>query len=141
MDKAQLDQMNSKVLAEFRANHGKVGGMFEGFAMVLLHHKGAKSGAERISPLVYSKDGDRYVIIASKGGAPSHPDWYHNLVAHPDTQIEVGDETIPVRASLAQGAERQRLFDAQAAIMPNFKDYEKAAAGIREIPVFVLTPR
>ncbi|MBS2040622.1 nitroreductase family deazaflavin-dependent oxidoreductase [bacterium] len=133
--------MNSKVLAEFRANHGKVGGMFEGFPMVLLHHKGAKSGIERISPLVYSQDGDRYVIIASKGGAPSHPDWYHNLLAHPDTQIEVGDDTIPVRAALAEGPERKRLFDAQAALMPNFKDYEKAAAGVREIPVFVLSPR
>lgn len=141
MDKAQLDQMNAKVLAEFRANHGKVGGMFEGAPMVLLHHKGAKSGVERISPLVYSKDGDRFVIIASKGGAPSHPDWYHNLVAHPETSIEVGDETIAVRASLAVGEERQRLFDEQAKLMPNFKEYEKAAAGVREIPVFVLTPR
>lgn len=123
--------MNAKVLAEFRANHGKVGGMFEGFPMVLLHHKGAKSGVERISPL----------IITSKGGAPSHPDWYHNLVAHPDTQIEVGDEKLAVRAALAEGEERQRLFDEQAKLMPNFKDYEKAAAGVREIPVFVLTPR
>lgn len=140
MDKAQLDQMNAKVLAEFRANHGKVGGLFEGMQVVLLHHKGAKSGVERISPLVYSKDGDRFIIIASKGGAPSHPDWYHNLVAHPDTKIEVGDDTIAVRASVSSGEERQRLFDEQARVMPNFKDYEKATAGVREIPVFILTP-
>ena len=141
MDKVQLDEMNAKVLAEFRANHGKVGGMFEGFPMVLVHHKGAKSGTERIAPLVYTKDGDRFVIVASKGGAPSHPDWYHNLVAHPDIQIEIGDDTVAVRASLTSGEERQRLFDEQAKLMPNFKDYEKAVAGIREIPVFVLTPR
>ncbi|MBN9416927.1 MAG: nitroreductase family deazaflavin-dependent oxidoreductase [Candidatus Eremiobacteraeota bacterium] len=141
MDKATLDEMNAKVLAEFRANHGKVGGMFEGFPMILVHHKGAKSGTERIAPLVYTEDAGRYVIVASKGGAPSHPDWYHNLVAHPDITIEIGDDSIPVRASLAQGEERQRLFDAQAELMPNFKDYEKATAGVREIPVFLLTRR
>ena len=141
MDKVQLDEMNAKVLAEFRANHGKVGGMFAGFPMVLVHHKGAKSGIERIAPLVYTKDGERFVIIASKGGHPTNPDWYHNLVAHPDIHIEIGDETLAVRASLAQGEERQRLFDEQAKLMPNFKDYEKAAAGHREIPVFLLTPR
>ena len=141
MDKVQLDEMNAKVLAEFRANHGKVGGLFEGFPMILVHHKGAKSGIERIAPLVYTKDGDRYVIVASKGGHPTHPDWYHNLVAHPDIQIEIGDQTFPVRASLAQGEERQRLFDEQAKLMPNFKDYEKAVVGHREIPVFLLTPR
>lgn len=78
MDKAQLDELNAKVIEEFRANHGKVGGVFQGMPVVLVHHKGAKSGLERISPLVYTKDGDRYVIIASKAGAPSHPDWYHN---------------------------------------------------------------
>jgi len=140
MDKAQFDEMNAKVLAEFRANHGQVGGVFAGKPVVLVHHKGAKSGTERISPLVYTKDGERFVIIASKGGAPSHPDWYHNLVAHPDIKIEIGDDTIPVRASLTSGEERQRLFDEQARLMPNFKDYEKAVAGKREIPVFVLTP-
>jgi len=120
MDKVQLDEMNSKVLAEFRANHGKVGGLFEGFPMILVHHKGAKSGTERIAPLVYTKDGERFVIIASKGGHPTNPDWYHDLVAHPDIQIEIGDETFLVHASLAQGEERQRLFDEQAKLTPNF---------------------
>lgn len=138
MDKTQLDQMNEQVLAEFRANGGKVGGRFEGAPVILLHHKGAKSGKERVNPLVYSEDGERFVIIASKAGAPSHPDWYHNLKAHPDITVEVGTQTLRVRAEEVHGPERQRLFDAQAETMPYFKDYEKAAAGIREIPVFVL---
>ncbi len=141
MDKAALDAQNAQVLEEFRANGGKVGGRFEGMPVLLLHHKGAKSGKTRVNPLVYSEDGDRFVIIGSKGGAPTNPDWYHNLVAHPETEIEVGSETIAVRAEQASGAERRRLYDQQSEIMPFFKDYEKAAAGQREIPVLVLVPK
>jgi deazaflavin-dependent oxidoreductase (nitroreductase family) len=141
MEKADFDKFNAGVVDEFRAKEGKVGGMFTNFPMILVHHKGAKSGTERVSPLVYTKDGDDFVIIASRGGTPKHPDWYHNLIAHPDTKIEVGTETHLVRVVEAQGDDRKRLFDAQAEMMPNFKDYEKATAGIREIPVLRLKPR
>ena len=141
MDKATLDAMNEQVLAEFRANDGVVGGRFEGMPVLLMHHKGAKSGKVRVNPLVYSTDGDRYVIICSKGGAPKNPDWYHNLIAHPDIDIEVGTETIPVTAQEVFGDERRRLYDQQAEIMPFFKEYEKAAAPHREIPVIVFTRR
>ena len=138
MDRAQLDEMNAKVIEEFRANEGKVGPPFEGAPVVLVHHKGAQSGQPRISPLVYSRDGDNYVIIASFAGAPKHPAWFHNLMAHPETQIEVGTETIAVRARRVEGGERQRLFNAQAEMMPVFHDYQAKTS--REIPVVVLEP-
>lgn len=141
MDKKSLDEMNQQVLDDFRANGGVVGGRFEGMPVLLLHHTGAKSGTVRINPLVYSMDGDTYVIICSKGGAPKNPDWYYNLLAHPETKIEVGTDMVPVTVSEATGAERRRLYDQQVEIMPFFADYEKAAAPHREIPVLVLTPR
>ena len=106
--------------------------------MVLVHHKGAKSGKSRISPLVYSRDGDNYVIIASFAGAPKHPAWFHNLMEHPETQIEVGTEKFQVRARRAEGEERKRLFDAQAEMMPVFHEYQAKTS--REIPVLVLEP-
>lgn len=140
MDKAAINAMNEEVLAEFRANDGVVGGRFEGMPVCLLHHKGAKSGTRRVNPLVYSKDGDDFVIICSKAGAPTNPDWYHNLIANPNTEIEVGTETIPVKVREATGDERRRLYDQQSEVMPFFKDYEKAAAPHREIPVLVLMP-
>ena len=105
--------------------------------MILVTHTGAKSGKTYTTPLVYSADGDRLVIIASKGGAPEHPAWFHNLVANPDVEVEVGEERFPAVASVAEGDERQRLFDQQAAAMPNFSEY--AAATTRVIPVVVLT--
>jgi len=138
MDKAELDAMNAKVIEEFRANEGKVGPPFEGAPVVLVHHKGAKSGKPRISPLVYSRDGDSYVIIASFAGAPKHPAWFHNLMEHPETQIEVGTEKIQVRARRVEGAERAKLFEAQAEMMPIFHDYQAKTS--REIPVVVLEP-
>ena len=107
--------------------------------LLLLHHTGAKSGAARINPLAYRADGDRYVIFASKAGAPSNPDWYHNLKAHPNVTIEVGTDTIDVVASEASGEERDRLYNAQAEQVPQFADYEKSAGG-RVIPVIILTP-
>ena len=106
--------------------------------MLLLTTTGAKSGQKRTSPVVTTRDGDTYVIIASKAGAPTHPDWYHNLLANPRATIEVGADTIEVEAAPAQGAERQRLWDQQVALMPNFADY--ATMTTREIPVVVLTP-
>jgi deazaflavin-dependent oxidoreductase (nitroreductase family) len=129
---------NTKVIDEFRANEGRVGGMFEHMPILLLHHTGAKSGQSRINPVAYLEDDGRYVIIASKGGAPSHPAWYHNLKAHPSVTIEVGTKTLPATASEATGAERDRLFDAQAQRLPQFAEYEQKTD--RTIPVIVLTP-
>lgn len=130
---------NAQIIDEFRANEGRVGGMFDGSTLLLLHHTGAKSGAERIVPLVYLGDGERYIIYASKAGAPTNPGWYHNLVANPDTEIEVGSETIPVRATEITGEERDRLFDAQVQRNPGFGDYQKNTD--RVIPVIALTRR
>jgi deazaflavin-dependent oxidoreductase (nitroreductase family) len=129
---------NAQVIEEFRANEGRVGGPFEGSTLLLLHHTGAKSGTSRINPLVYMADDGRYVIFASKGGAPTNPDWYHNLKAYPDTRIEVGTDTIDVVAGEATGEERERLFRAQAERSPQFADYQQKTA--RTIPVIVLTP-
>jgi deazaflavin-dependent oxidoreductase (nitroreductase family) len=129
---------NVRIIDEFHANAGRVGGMFENTPLLLLHHTGAKTGTSRINPLAYTPDGDRYVIYASKGGAPSNPDWYHNLKAHPHVTIEVGTETIDVVASEASGEERDRLFRAQAERSPAFAEYQKKTE--RAIPVVVLTP-
>jgi deazaflavin-dependent oxidoreductase (nitroreductase family) len=129
---------NAKVIAEFRANEGRVGGRFEGMPVLLLHHVGAKSGAARINPLAYHEDGGRYVVFASKGGAPENPAWYHNLKANPDTTIEVGAQQLAVRATEADGEERDRLYRAQAERVPQFADYQHSTD--RRIPVMVLTP-
>jgi deazaflavin-dependent oxidoreductase (nitroreductase family) len=130
---------NAQIIEEFHANDGRVGGMFEGSTLLLLHHTGAKSGASRINPLVYQPDADRYVIFASKAGAPTNPDWYHNLKAHPDVQIEVGTDTIEVLATEAEGEERDRLFRAQVERSPQFGEYEQKTD--RVIPVIVLAPK
>jgi deazaflavin-dependent oxidoreductase (nitroreductase family) len=126
------------VIDEFRTNDGVVGGMFEGMTLLLLHHTGAKSGTERVNPLVYMRDGTNYVIFASKAGAPTSPDWYHNLRANPSTTIEVGVQSIPVTARVAEGDERERLFSAQKQAAPQFAEYE--AKTDRVIPVVVLEP-
>jgi len=130
---------NTKIIEEFRSNAGKVGGPFAGATVLLLHHTGAKSGTERVSPLVYQPVGDRFAIFASKGGAPTNPDWYHNLVAHPDTTIEVGTQTVPVKARVAGPGEREEIWERQKRERPNFAEYEVTAAP-RQIPVFVLDP-
>ena len=129
---------NAQIIEEFHGNEGRVGGMFEGTPLLLLHHTGAKSGKSRINPLAYQSDDGRYVVFASKGGAPTNPDWYHNLKAHPNVTIEVGTDTLDVVASEATGEERERLFRAQAMRVPQFGEYEKKTA--RVIPVIVLTP-
>jgi deazaflavin-dependent oxidoreductase (nitroreductase family) len=129
---------NAQVVEEFRANEGRVGGMFEGMPLLLLHHVGAKSGRSRVNPLAYQADEGRYVIFASKGGAPADPDWYRNLMAHPDVAIEVGNDSVDVVAAEATGEERERLFRTQVERTPQFGEYE-AKAG-RVIPVVVLTP-
>lgn len=130
------NDFNQSLIAEFRANGGKVTGVFAGRPLLLLTTTGAKSGQPRTMPLVYTTDGDRLVVIASKGGAPSHPAWYHNLVANPVTTVELPGETFRARASVAEGEERQRLYDAQAALMPAFADYQRKTT--RQIPVVVL---
>jgi len=132
-----MKDFNQQVIEEFRANGGKVGGMFEGAPMMLLTTTGAKSGQPRVAPLVYTTDGDRIVIIASKGGAPTHPDWYHNVAANPEVTVEVGTEKFPARAEIATEPERTRLFNAQADIMPNFYEYQKNTD--RTIPVITIS--
>jgi deazaflavin-dependent oxidoreductase (nitroreductase family) len=129
---------NARIIEEFRANEGRVGGPFEGATLLLLHHVGARSGKDRINPLVYHQDGDRYVIFASKAGAPTNPDWFHNLRANPDVSIEVGTDTIDVVASEASGEERDRLFRDQVERSPQFGEYERNTD--RVIPVVLLTP-
>ena len=133
-----MSDFNTAIIEEFRANGGKVGGGFEGAPMILLHHTGAKTGTERVSPLVYQADGDRYVVFGSKAGAPSHPAWYRNLLANPDTTVEVGTETVAVRARVAEGDERERIWTKQKQLMPGFAEYEEKTRGIREIPVVIL---
>jgi deazaflavin-dependent oxidoreductase (nitroreductase family) len=126
---------NNDLIEKFRANNGA---MPNGSALLLLSTKGAKSGQLRVNPLAYTRDGDRYVIIASKGGYATNPDWYHNLVANPEVTVEVGEKRFPARAIVADGTERDRLFDAQAALMPNFAEYQTKTT--RKIPVIVLEP-
>ena len=133
-----MSDWNKKIIEEFRSNEGKVSGHFEGKTLLLLHTIGAKSGQGRINPLACVRDGERFVVIASKGGADSHPDWYYNLVANPDVSIEVGIETFQVRAEIAKEPERTRLYDKMVEMMPGFNDYRAKAK--RVIPVFVLTP-
>jgi deazaflavin-dependent oxidoreductase (nitroreductase family) len=130
---------NQQVVEEFRANGGEVGGPFEGFPMVLLHHTGARTGIERVTPLGYQRlDDDSVAIFASKGGATTNPDWYHNLVANPNARIEIGTEQYDVTARVTTGEERQRIWDAQKEAFPGFAEYETTSGG-REIPVVVLT--
>jgi deazaflavin-dependent oxidoreductase (nitroreductase family) len=130
------NDFNRNLIAEYRANAGVVTGPFAGRPLLLLTTIGAKSGQPRTSPLVYTTDGDRIVIIASKGGAPTSPDWYHNIVANPEVTVELGREKFQARATIATGEKRQRLYDAQAAIMPAFADYQQKTS--RQIPVVVL---
>ena len=133
-----MNDFNASVIAEFRDNGGKVGGPFEGAPMVLVHHTGAKSGVERVTPLMYRPDGDRVTIFASKAGAPDHPAWFHNLVANPETTIEIGDETgVAVRAVVLEVEDRDRIWSAQKAEVPQFAQYEESA-GDRVIPVVAL---
>src|SRR5579863_8380776 len=121
-----MSDWNTSVIEEFRKNHGKVGGQFEGAPMLIIHSKGARTGKTHVNPVMYLKDGDRYLVFASKGGAPSNPDWYHNLVKHPDqVQIEVGDKKIDVHAEEIKGAERDKLYSKQASIYPQFAEYQR----------------
>ena len=132
----QMAEFNKRIIDEFRANGGKVGPPFAGAPMVLMTHKGAKSGKTYTTPLVYSKDGARIVIVASKAGAPNNPSWYHNLIAHPEVTLEIGTEQFKARAVVTKGEERERLFNAQAGQMPVFNEYRSKTK--RQIPVIAL---
>jgi deazaflavin-dependent oxidoreductase (nitroreductase family) len=128
---------NQKIIDEFRANAGKVGGYFAGKTLLILHTVGAKSGVERINPTAYVTDGDRLVIIASKGGAPTNPNWYYNILAHPLVTVEVGVEQFQAQAEITSEPERTRLFNKMAEMMPGFAEYQRKTT--RVIPVITLT--
>jgi deazaflavin-dependent oxidoreductase (nitroreductase family) len=130
-----VPDINRRIIEEFRAQGGKVVGPAEGFSLLLLHTRGARSGAERVNPVAYQPLEDGWAVFATHAGAPNHPAWYHNVVAHPETIIEVGTDTIPVRARVAAGEERERIWSRQKAFYPRFARYEQTA---REIPVVVL---
>ncbi|MDE3087527.1 MAG: nitroreductase family deazaflavin-dependent oxidoreductase [Acidobacteriota bacterium] len=131
---------NRQIIDEFRANEGRVGGNFEGAPVLLLHTTGARTGTARVNPMMYQRlDGTTVAVFASKAGAPTNPDWYHNLLAHPEATAEIGTETIPVRARVAEGDERSRIWEKQKADYPGFADYERKTS--RTIPVVILEER
>jgi len=133
-----MADFNQEIIEEFRANGGRVGGRFEGAPLLLLHHRGAKSGKEYVNPLMYQDlGGGSLAIFASKGGAPTNPDWFHNLRANPNTKIELGADTVDVVARVASNEDRDRIWEAQKRAYPNFAEYERSAGG-RTIPVVVL---
>lgn len=136
-DPSDIRSFNDELIAEFRANDGKVTGDFQGAALLLLTTTGAKSGKERVAPLAYSRDGDTLVVVASKAGAHTHPDWYHNLVANPTVKVELPGETFEARAEVAPPAERDRLYADRVAAMPGFAEYQEKTD--RVIPVVLLT--
>ena len=136
---SNTNNWNKQIIEEFRTNGGKVGGHFENMTLLLLHTTGAKSGLPRINPAACMKDGEQYVIIASKGGAPSNPDWYYNLVANPEVEVEVGTERFQAKATVVEEPERTALYNKMAAKYPGFAEYEQKTS--RVIPVVTLTPR
>ncbi|MET8258699.1 nitroreductase family deazaflavin-dependent oxidoreductase [Micromonospora sp. NPDC005553] len=133
-----MSDWNDKIIAEFRANGGQVGGQFAGAPLLLLHTVGAKSGQPRLSPMMYQTVDGGYAVFASKGGAPSNPDWYYNLLANPKVQAEIGTDKIELVARVAAGDERERIWSAQKVAYPGFADYERKTT--RQIPVVVLEP-
>ena len=137
MTTPDMNDWNEQIKAEFRANAGIVGGPFDGAPMLILHTTGAKSGLERENPLCYLPDGDRMVIFASKGGAPTDPHWFLNLKANPEVTVEVGSETVKAVAAEVTGADRDALYNRQVEAMPQFGDYQKDNP--RLIPVVALT--
>jgi deazaflavin-dependent oxidoreductase (nitroreductase family) len=133
-----MPDWNSKIIEEFRANEGRVGGQFEGAPLLLLHTVGAKSGQPRVNPMMYLRVPGGYAVFASKAGAPTNPDWYHNVMAHPQVTAEIGTGTVELEARVAQGEERERIWAAQKSAYPGFADYEQKTS--RQIPVLILEP-
>lgn len=136
-EKIDFDAMNRTVIREFRETGGTAGGAFEGKPLVLVHHIGVKSGAERISPLVPLLDGDRIFVFASKGGSDENPHWYANLVAHPEVTIELGTETFPATAKVLTGAERDAIYAKQVAVEPQFGEYQRNTTRLIPVVEFV----
>ncbi len=134
-----MSDWNKGIIEEFRNNHGKVGGYFAGRPILLINHKGARTGKPRTNPVTYLKDGNRYLVFASKGGADTNPDWYYNLKAHPDVKIEVGDEKIEAQAEEITGVERDKIYEQQSKIFSAFAQYAQKTKRI--IPVFALIPK
>lgn len=134
-----MSDWNDNIVGEFRANEGAVGGVFDGKPILLLHHKGARTGTERVNPLMYQRVGDAYAIFASKAGADTNPDWFHNLKAHPEVTIEVGTDKFDVRARVAEGDEQETIWDRQKRDFPQFAEYEEKTSR-DQIPVIVLEP-
>ncbi|MBO0782000.1 MAG: nitroreductase family deazaflavin-dependent oxidoreductase [Ktedonobacteraceae bacterium] len=132
----EMRDWNRQIIEEFRSNGGKVGGPFAGAPLLLLTTTGARSGMARTTPVMYLPDGERLIIFASKAGASTNPDWYHNLMAHPQATVEVGSETFEVTASEVTGEQRDQLYARQAALYPGFADYQ--AKTTRRIPVIAL---
>jgi deazaflavin-dependent oxidoreductase (nitroreductase family) len=140
----EAEDHNAKIVAEFRANGGRVGGPFEGAPITLVHHRGRKSGREFVSPMMYmaaDDDPGTIYVFASKGGAPSNPDWYYNLTAAPVADVEVGTETYPVTVTELTGDVRERIYAEQARRYPGFAEYAEKTRGIRTIPVLALRRR
>ena len=135
---SDMNDWNAAIVAEFRANGGKVGGQFEGSPLLLLHTVGARSGQQRVNPMMYRRVGGNYAVFASKAGAPTNPDWYYNLKAHPEVSAEIGTETVTLTARVATADERAPIWSAQKAEYPGFADYETKTS--REIPVVILEP-
>jgi deazaflavin-dependent oxidoreductase (nitroreductase family) len=135
---SEVNDWNTKIIEEFRANDGKVGGPFEGAPLLLLHTTGAKSGKERVNPMMYRPVDGGWAVFASKAGAPTNPDWYHNLVAHPAVQAEIGSQTHLLTARVASGDERERIWTAHKTANPGFAEYEQQTT--RQIPVVILEP-
>jgi len=134
-----MSDWNAGIINEFRANEGRVGGMFEGAPLLLLHHTGAKTGTERVTPLMYQPVDGAYAVFASKAGADTNPDWFHNLMANPEAKVELGTATAPVHARRAEGDEHDRIWKQQKRDWPQFAEYERQTA--RDIiPVIVLEP-
>jgi deazaflavin-dependent oxidoreductase (nitroreductase family) len=131
-----MSDWNRPIIDEFRSNEGRVGGRFQGAPMLLLHSFGRKTGKERVNPVVYQPIGVNFAVFASKGGAPTNPDWYRNLVANPEVKIEVGTDVVSVKARVAQGEERDEIWERQKKVMPGFAEYEKRTP--RQIPVIIL---
>ena len=134
-----LNEFNAQIIEEFRANDGIVGGPFEGKPVLLLHSTGAKSGEERLHPVLYQTVGDAFAIFASYAGGPKNPAWYHNLVANANTTVEIGTDAVQVTARVASGDERETIWTTQKASFPQFAEYEEKTD--REIPVVILQPR
>jgi deazaflavin-dependent oxidoreductase (nitroreductase family) len=138
---AGASDWNTKIIDEFRDNHGRVGGPFEGAPLTLIHYRGRKSGREYVSPVMYlaaDDDAGLIYVFASKNGAPENPEWYYNLTEAGDGNVEVGDEAFDVTVSEVTGDERDRLYDEQARRYPGFAEYAVKTAGIRKIPVLAL---